>query len=134
MLKSVQLHLCVMMCSQVNERDMLTWLVKYSPLTVSVNARSWQDYDGIIGCLLAFSQAYFFCVVPVGGIIQHHCSGFPESVDHAVQVVGYDLTGKLYTYNLQHLDHLCLCFVLQVLFHTGLYGTHGVQTGEKRAI
>jgi cathepsin O len=57
----------------LNETDMLIWLVKYSPLTVSANARAWQDYDG--------------------GIIQHHCDD--STVDHAVQVVGYDLTGSV---------------------------------------
>jgi cathepsin O len=57
----------------LNETEMQYYLLKYSPLTVSVNARAWQDYNG--------------------GIIQHHCSS--ASVDHAVQVVGYNLKGPI---------------------------------------
>ena len=75
---------------------MLGWLVKYSPLTVSVNARSWQDYQGIymqyhLGTVLWYHSV----VLCVGGIIQHHCDGSPpDIVDHAVQIVGFDLTGR----------------------------------------
>ncbi|KAL5460170.1 hypothetical protein EMCRGX_G033598 [Ephydatia muelleri] len=56
-----------------NETNMQALLYTYSPLTVSVNAVSWQDY--------------------IGGIIQHHCTN--AAIDHAVQLVGYDLTGPL---------------------------------------
>jgi cathepsin O len=58
-----------------NETEMQYYLCTYSPLTVSVNARAWQDYDG--------------------GIIQHHCDGDPSEVDHAVQVIGYDMNGPV---------------------------------------
>ena len=34
------------------------------------------------------------CVISAGGIIQHHCDGDPSEVDHAVQVVGYDMNGE----------------------------------------
>lgn len=38
----------VLNCSRMvsNETKMQTYLYHYSPLTVSVNSRSWQDYDG----------------------------------------------------------------------------------------
>ena len=32
-----------------------------------------------------------------GGIIQHHCDNSPTIVDHAVQVVGYNMNGISYT-------------------------------------
>ena len=34
-------------------------------------------------------QSFLLCFL--GGIIQHHCSA--GSVDHAVQIVGYDMAG-----------------------------------------
>ena len=34
-----------------------------------------------------------------GGIIQHHCSDVVENLDHAVQIVGYDLTGGRLIHN-----------------------------------
>lgn len=55
----------------VKETDMQFLLHTYSPLTTSANAIPWQDY--------------------IGGIIQHHCTS--AYFNHAVQVVGYDLTG-----------------------------------------
>lgn len=47
-------------------------LVEKGPLSVVVDAVSWQDY--------------------LGGIIQHHCSS--HWPNHAVLVVGYDATGR----------------------------------------
>ena len=49
---------------------MLAELVK-RPLVVSVDAHNWNNY--------------------LGGIIQYHCG---TAVNHAVIVVGYDLTGR----------------------------------------
>ena len=39
-----------------------------------------QDYNSVL--------SLFVCT---GGIIQHHCSG--PFYDHAIQIIGYDLTG-----------------------------------------
>ena len=52
---------------------MVRRLAHHGPLTVAVDATSWQDY--------------------LGGIIQFHCE---SSRNHAVQIVGYDLTGKFF--------------------------------------
>lgn len=53
-----------------NERGMAAQLSSVSPLSVTVNANIWQDYRG--------------------GIIRYHCTN--TSIDHAVQIVGYDMT------------------------------------------
>ena len=53
-----------------NEFAMLQLLSSYGPLTVSVDASNWVNYQG--------------------GIIQFHCGEVPRN--HAVQIVGYDLT------------------------------------------
>ena len=50
---------------------MLQLLSSYGPLTVGVDASNWVNYQG--------------------GIIQYHCGEVPRN--HAVQIVGYDLTG-----------------------------------------
>ena len=50
---------------------MLSMLYSHGPLSVAVDATSWQDY--------------------MGGIIQHHCYDMYDN--HAVQIVGYDTTG-----------------------------------------
>jgi len=50
---------------------MLQLLSLYGPLTVGVDASNWVNYQG--------------------GIIQYHCGEVPHN--HAVQIVGYDLTG-----------------------------------------
>uniref|UniRef100_A0A8C5LW19 Cathepsin O n=1 Tax=Leptobrachium leishanense TaxID=445787 RepID=A0A8C5LW19_9ANUR len=55
------------------EEEMMAKLVQYGPLTVIVDAVSWQDY--------------------LGGVIQHHCSS--GHANHAVLVVGYDKTGDI---------------------------------------
>ena len=41
--------------------------------------------------------------IPAGGIIQHHCTNV--TIDHAVQIVGYDLTGIDYL----HSSHPLFC-------------------------
>ena len=46
----------------------------HGPLTVGVDATSWQNYQG--------------------GIIQYHCD---SNLNHAVQVVGYDLSGNKFS-------------------------------------
>lgn len=63
-----------MNCSMSNgltEADLLK-LLQHGPVAAAVDARTWMNYQG--------------------GIIQYHCEG---SVNHAVQIVGYDLTGTL---------------------------------------
>lgn len=55
-----------------NETELLFLLANVGPVTVSVDATTWNDYQG--------------------GIIQYHCRG--PANNHAVQIVGYDLTGK----------------------------------------
>lgn len=49
---------------------MIVALATHGPLTTAVDATTWQDY--------------------LGGIIQFHCE---SNRNHAVQIVGYDLTG-----------------------------------------
>lgn len=51
---------------------MIKLLAFHGPLTVAVDATSWQDY--------------------LGGIIQYHCD---PNRNHAVQIVGYDLSGDI---------------------------------------
>ena len=54
------------------DREMeLLSLLTQGPVAVAIDATTWHNY--------------------IGGIIQFHCS---ENVNHAVQIVGYDLTGK----------------------------------------
>lgn len=48
----------------------MTLLVTHGPVAAAVNAISWQNY--------------------LGGIIQYHCDGSFNSLNHAVQIVGYD--------------------------------------------
>lgn len=55
-----------------NEGAMVRQLALHGPLTVAVDATSWQDY--------------------LGGVIQYNCE---TKRNHAVQVVGYDLTAKV---------------------------------------
>lgn len=56
-----------------DESPMLSMLYSHGPLSVAVDATSWQDY--------------------MGGIIQHHCYDMYDN--HAVQIVGYDTTGDV---------------------------------------
>lgn len=51
---------------------MVRLLAYHGPLTVAVDATSWQDY--------------------LGGVIQFHCE---DNRNHAVQVVGYDISGAV---------------------------------------
>nr|CAD7401915.1 unnamed protein product [Timema poppensis] len=56
------------------EEDMLmTLLASHGPVAVAVNALNWQNY--------------------LGGIIQFHCDGGVDQLNHAVQLVGYDRSG-----------------------------------------
>lgn len=55
------------------EVQMPSLLYKQGPLSISVDAESWQFY--------------------LGGIIQYHCT--PTYLNHAVQIVGYDRTGDI---------------------------------------
>ncbi|KAK3099910.1 hypothetical protein FSP39_011686 [Pinctada imbricata] len=55
------------------EEKMLLLLYHHGPLTVAVDASTWNHY--------------------LGGIIQYHCEQYNN---HAVQIVGYDLTDKYY--------------------------------------
>ncbi|KAK6626353.1 hypothetical protein RUM43_006664 [Polyplax serrata] len=57
------------------EDEMLRKVAFHGPVAAAVNALNWQYY--------------------LGGIIQFHCSGAPENLNHAVQVVGYDRTGPV---------------------------------------
>ncbi|XP_022191794.1 cathepsin O [Nilaparvata lugens] len=61
-------------CSSLvrNEDEMRRLLAFHGPLAVAVNALTWQFY--------------------VGGVVQFHCSGDPFELNHAVQIVGYDMT------------------------------------------
>lgn len=54
------------------ESDMVNTVFNHGPLTVAVDATSWQDY--------------------VSGVIQHHCSA--QADNHAVQVIGFDTSGE----------------------------------------
>nr|XP_022326076.1 cathepsin O-like [Crassostrea virginica] len=54
------------------EETLLYLLAKKGPLVVSVDASTWNHY--------------------LGGIIQYHCG---TTLNHAIQIVGYDLTGDV---------------------------------------
>lgn len=60
------------------EQRMVEYLATVGPLTVGVNAASWQFY--------------------LDGVIQHHCEGGGAggaNLNHAVQIVGYERRGEL---------------------------------------
>lgn len=57
------------------ESDLLTLLVTHGPVAAAVNAMSWQNY--------------------LGGIIQYHCDGSYNSLNHVVQIVGYDMAARI---------------------------------------
>ncbi|KAJ8720870.1 hypothetical protein PYW08_006335 [Mythimna loreyi] len=57
------------------EDQILTALATHGPVTVAVNALTWQNY--------------------LGGVIQFHCGGSPMELNHAVQLVGYDLSADV---------------------------------------
>jgi len=73
-------------------------LYKYGPLVAGVDASTWNEY--------------------MGGIIQYHCG---TSINHAVQIVGYDLTGTSAAPNhslpvcserIEKIIRLIICFIL----------------------
>nr|ARV79892.1 cathepsin O [Antheraea pernyi] len=57
------------------EEKILEAIATHGPVTVAVNALTWQNY--------------------LGGVIQFHCSGSLVDLNHAVQLVGYDLTADV---------------------------------------
>ncbi|CAH1778038.1 unnamed protein product [Owenia fusiformis] len=54
------------------EEELWKWLYHYGPLSISVDATTWNDY--------------------LGGIIQYHCEAWNN---HAVQIIGYDRSGPI---------------------------------------
>ena len=64
---------------------MLQLIATHGPLTISVDASDWSNYQG--------------------GVIQYHCGEVPSN--HGVQIVGYNLNGKLiYPISLLHFAFL----------------------------
>jgi len=61
-------------CSTQDEEGLKAALATYGPLSVCVNANTWNSY--------------------YGGILQGECSGSYNSLDHCVQLVGYDATAS----------------------------------------
>ncbi|XP_011868079.1 PREDICTED: cathepsin O-like [Vollenhovia emeryi] len=57
------------------ETELLTMLVTHGPVAVAVNAISWQNY--------------------LGGVIQYHCDDSWGSLNHAVQIVGYNTVASI---------------------------------------
>lgn len=57
------------------ESELLTLLVTHGPVAAAVNAISWQNY--------------------LGGVIQYHCDGSFNYLNHAVQIVGYDTSASI---------------------------------------
>ncbi|CAH2055669.1 unnamed protein product, partial [Iphiclides podalirius] len=57
------------------EDKILEAIATHGPVTVAVNALTWQNY--------------------LGGVIQYHCSGLARDLNHAVQLVGYDLSADV---------------------------------------
>ncbi|CAG4990425.1 unnamed protein product [Colias eurytheme] len=57
------------------EDKILSTIATHGPVAVAVNALTWQNY--------------------LGGVIQYHCSGAPADLNHAVELVGYDLTAEV---------------------------------------
>ncbi|XP_022912332.1 cathepsin O-like [Onthophagus taurus] len=58
-----------------HEDIILHYLANFGPVSAAVNAGSWQHY--------------------LGGIIQYHCDSSPFLMNHAVQIVGYDISGSI---------------------------------------
>ncbi|KAJ8922491.1 hypothetical protein NQ315_007519 [Exocentrus adspersus] len=58
-----------------SEEGILRLLALNGPVAVAINALSWQNY--------------------VGGVIQFHCDGNPSKLNHAVEIVGYDLSKEV---------------------------------------
>ncbi|XP_059484535.1 cathepsin O-like [Neocloeon triangulifer] len=57
------------------EGELLKLVANHGPVAVAVNALNWQNY--------------------LGGVIQFNCDGSPLSLNHAVQIVGYNLTAAI---------------------------------------
>ncbi|KAG7198462.1 hypothetical protein KM043_005844 [Ampulex compressa] len=57
------------------EDELLKVLATHGPVAAAVNALSWQNY--------------------LGGVIQYHCNGSFASLNHAVQIVGYDKSASI---------------------------------------
>lgn len=57
------------------EEAILHLLAKNGPVSVAINAKTWQNY--------------------IGGVINFHCNGDLEELNHAVQIVGYNLTAPI---------------------------------------
>ena len=53
------------------ENDVIKLIYNHGPLIAGVDASTWNEY--------------------LGGIIKYHCG---KRINHAIQIVGYDLTGK----------------------------------------
>lgn len=58
-----------------SEELIIDLLANYGPVSVAINALPWQNY--------------------VSGVIQFHCDGNPLHLNHAVQIVGYDMTAEI---------------------------------------
>jgi len=61
-------------CKNQQESDLMAALNTYGPLSVCVNAETWNDYES--------------------GIYTAKCSGSASMLDHCVQLVGYDKTAN----------------------------------------
>jgi hypothetical protein len=59
-------------CDQQDEDGLKAALNEFGPLSVCVNAGSWDFYSG--------------------GVLSGHCSGAWDDMDHCVQLIGYDTT------------------------------------------
>lgn len=57
------------------EDIMMSMIANHGPIIVAVNALTWQHY--------------------LGGVVQFHCDGSLEHINHAVQIVGYDRTASI---------------------------------------
>ncbi|KXJ81289.1 hypothetical protein RP20_CCG020610 [Aedes albopictus] len=64
-------------CVSLVDREhlMLRYLATHGPIVAAVNAASWKYY--------------------LGGIIQYHCEEAYEDLNHAVEIVGYNLEGQI---------------------------------------
>ncbi|XP_043516352.1 cathepsin O-like [Frieseomelitta varia] len=57
------------------EDELLITLATHGPVAAAVNALSWQNY--------------------LGGVIQYHCDGSFDNLNHAVQIIGYDKSAAI---------------------------------------
>lgn len=74
---------------------MLDNVLSIGPTSNSVDAVMWQDYDSKLTiCTTCTSCSH----TKLGGIIQHHCTG--NVIDHAVQIVGFNMTGETRGWNM----------------------------------